>query len=569
MVFSSVVKIDQLNDYLNLSEECVLPVRKDGDAYEVKSNNGKNKLKAAAPQKGNSRIVVGLSDCMSCSGCLTSAEEIILKDRGYTDIADKIKASQFTAVSIAPQTAFMFATSYNVSHQSAFKKLAFFFKSMGVKRVYDLSIGEAVALNESKVEFENAILRALDPETRDKLEKGQSLNADDFAAMSKADIPIITGHCPGWTVYAEKTLNEDVVAKISKVSSSQQIQGALIKTLTYLESVAQHVEQKVQTRSLFIPGRYTPIKETLKLLGSIKGYDTATPMPVYHVSTAPCYDKKIEAFNSDWDVTLSKLYGVKPDNELKESIKLVDDVLSTGDIQRLIEQRGIDFRKLPEVELDRVITDRMAFLYSTIFGENIAIPYVEHSQHFRPGEKHSQSGGFVEEIMKFAARRFLGMHTEPVFEETINSDYREASLRLDGKVVMKFVMAYGFRNIQNTVMQLKKGGIGCPIAYIELMACPGGCFNGAGQILEPPEQSTNAKTGKCGFTAVDMKKLTEKAARLYHEETKQISKDDNEDLGALLSVVLPTFNRLLGRSLTAITYTRKGVTNTGTASLKW
>jgi len=46
--------------------------------------------------------------------------------------------------------------------------------------------------------------------------------------------------------------------------------------------------------------------------------------------------------------------------------------------------------------------------------------------------------------------------------------------------VLKFAAAYGFRNIQNIMMNIKRGK--CDYDYIELMACPKGCLNGGGQI---------------------------------------------------------------------------------------
>lgn len=39
---------------------------------------------------------------------------------------------------------------------------------------------------------------------------------------------------------------------------------------------------------------------------------------------------------------------------------------------------------------------------------------------------------------------------------------------------------YGFRNIQKVVQMIKKDK--CPYLYVEVMACPGGCFGGGGQI---------------------------------------------------------------------------------------
>lgn len=39
---------------------------------------------------------------------------------------------------------------------------------------------------------------------------------------------------------------------------------------------------------------------------------------------------------------------------------------------------------------------------------------------------------------------------------------------------------YGFRNIQKIVQAIKKGK--CEYKYVEMMACPGGCYSGGGQI---------------------------------------------------------------------------------------
>lgn len=38
---------------------------------------------------------------------------------------------------------------------------------------------------------------------------------------------------------------------------------------------------------------------------------------------------------------------------------------------------------------------------------------------------------------------------------------------------------YGFRNIQRVIQQIKRKK--CPYSYIEIMACPGGCYSGGGQ----------------------------------------------------------------------------------------
>lgn len=56
------------------------------------------------------------------------------------------------------------------------------------------------------------------------------------------------------------------------------------------------------------------------------------------------------------------------------------------------------------------------------------------------------------------------------------------NLQISGKVVMRFALAYGFRNIQTILRKVKQGL--SQYDYIEVMACPSGCINGGGQI--PP-----------------------------------------------------------------------------------
>lgn len=53
-----------------------------------------------------------------------------------------------------------------------------------------------------------------------------------------------------------------------------------------------------------------------------------------------------------------------------------------------------------------------------------------------------------------------------------NKDFQEVTLKREGQVLLRFAVAYGFRNIQNLVQKLKRGR--CPYHYVEVMACPSG-----------------------------------------------------------------------------------------------
>lgn len=56
---------------------------------------------------------------------------------------------------------------------------------------------------------------------------------------------------------------------------------------------------------------------------------------------------------------------------------------------------------------------------------------------------------------------------------------------------LKFAEAYGFRNIQTIVRNMKTNR--CPYLMIEIMACPSGCLNGGGQIRSKDEQTLPPK----------------------------------------------------------------------------
>ena len=53
-----------------------------------------------------------------------------------------------------------------------------------------------------------------------------------------------------------------------------------------------------------------------------------------------------------------------------------------------------------------------------------------------------------------------------------NPDFREVILEENGKVLLQFAIANGFRNIQNLVQKMKRGKNN--YHYVEVMACPSG-----------------------------------------------------------------------------------------------
>ena len=79
------------------------------------------------------------------------------------------------------------------------------------------------------------------------------------------------------------------------------------------------------------------------------------------------------------------------------------------------------------------------------------------------------------------ARTEFGEELDSLTYKTLkNSDFREVTLERDGKVLLKFAIANGFRNIQNVVQKLKRKR--CDYDFVEILACPSGCLNGGAQL---------------------------------------------------------------------------------------
>jgi iron only hydrogenase large subunit-like protein len=51
---------------------------------------------------------------------------------------------------------------------------------------------------------------------------------------------------------------------------------------------------------------------------------------------------------------------------------------------------------------------------------------------------------------------------------------------VNGEVVFRFCAVYGFRHVHHVTRALKQGS--SEYDFVEIMACPGGCVNGGGQI---------------------------------------------------------------------------------------
>jgi iron only hydrogenase large subunit-like protein len=179
----------------------------------------------------------------------------------------------------------------------------------------------------------------------------------------------------------------------------------------------------------------------------------------------PCFDKKLEASREDF---------------AEKGVRDVDCVITTAELVKMIEERGVDFVQLPESQTVSNLETRM----------------VSH-----PG---SSSGGYLHHLMTVSAQSLFGLNIDVAEARGVqvrtvrNGDMMEYTLEENGKVKLRMARCYGFRNIQNLVRKLegkggkvvkKKGKEDHGWDYVEVMACPSGCVNGGGQLPAPNTNS--------------------------------------------------------------------------------
>jgi len=373
-----------------------------------------------------SETKISLKDCLACSGCVTTAETILIESQGTEEVLKQLK-DRIVVVTISPQSCASIAARYGMSYTRCFTRLITLFTQLGVKYVLDGTVGDNISLLETGIEFVT--------------KKQKSIREGKLMTM-------ICGACPGWICYAEKT-NGDLLPYISTTKSSQQILGYWFKT------------QFAQLNNI-------PANE------------------LYHVSIMPCFDKKLEASR---DGTLIE------GNQFRE----VDCVLASLEIVQLMNDQNIDFESLPEAPLNPKFHNLDEFGHLC-------------------GMHGGTSGGYLEFIYRYAAKMIWNIDIDSVQLNTIRNDFYEVSLERNGKVLLKFARANGFRSIQNIVKRIKENK--CEYDFIEIMACPGGCSNGGGQV-----RVDNSKSNR-----LELKRLLSQVNDIYDQRIMKSPTDTSESM---------------------------------------
>ncbi|CAG5095935.1 Oidioi.mRNA.OKI2018_I69.XSR.g14407.t1.cds [Oikopleura dioica] len=205
MAFSGTVRIGDLDDFIGPGLECTKPVDiqkpKRGQVGRVKRN--KDGSYADSSGKKLEKAKITLADCLACSGCVTSAETVLITaqsgslDEFYSVLRKK---SSKVVVTLSPQSRSSLAQRFSVDELTILRGLRAVLHKLGVWKTRDLTPFRDVALEEVKNEF---LAR---------------LNSQAQAAKG----PLLCSACPGFVCYAEKTQGDLLVPQLSKVRSPQE-----------------------------------------------------------------------------------------------------------------------------------------------------------------------------------------------------------------------------------------------------------------------------------------------------------------------------------------------------------
>lgn len=161
------------------------------------------------------------------------------------------------------------------------------------------------------------------------------------------------------------------------------------------------------------------------------------------VSVMPCTAKKFEAR--------------RPEFAGAGRVREIDWVITSQELGAMIENAGIRFKDLPEGEFDKPFG--VGSGAGTIFGA---------------------SGGVTEAVVRHA-HAVTGGTGEVSFEKReACKGLVEIRARIGG-VDVRAAVVYGLANAKKVCEDVKSGK--SPYQIIEIMACPGGCVNGAGQPI--------------------------------------------------------------------------------------
>jgi iron only hydrogenase large subunit-like protein len=137
--------------------------------------------------------------------------------------------------------------------------------------------------------------------------------------------------------------------------------------------------------------------------------------------------------------------------------KDVDYVLTTRELAKMIKSKNIDYNNLEGEQFDSPLSNYSGA--GLIFGV---------------------TGGVTEAVLRHASALLDGKNSKVDFTETrLEKGRKEVEVKC-GDITLRLCIVSGLGNAKNVLDDIKSGK--AHYDFVEVMACPGGCINGGGQV---------------------------------------------------------------------------------------
>ncbi len=235
------------------------------------------------------------------------------------------------------------------------------------------------------------------------MEEGSEL-VEQLSGHGEHPSPMFTSCCPGWINLLEKHYPE-FIPNVSSAKSPQEMLASTVKT---------YFAKKIGVE----------------------------PQNIYMVSVMPCTAKKDEI--------------VRPQHTI-DGVQMIDEVITTRELARMIKNHKIKFLDLPDEDYDDPLG--LSTGAAVIFGV---------------------TGGVMEAALRTGYELATGKTLPKVEFQDVRgfTGVKDAEVELDGKKV-KIAIAHGTKNVMNLLDKIKNGEV--HYDFVEIMACYGGCIGGGGQ----------------------------------------------------------------------------------------
>lgn len=451
---SAILSADDLNDFITLGAACIKPptVSKPADdsnenlEVEVQIDNDGNGLEVSkdGTTTNLSAAQISLADCLACSGCITSAEEILVAQHSHDELVKALKnnTDKLFVASVSHQARASLATAFNLKVEDIDRLLInLFINQMGFKAVVGTSLGRKLSL------------------------VNESFNIINKKEQQNSQEPILSSICPGWVLYAEKT-HPFILSKLSDVKSPQQITGCLMKNL---------MSEQLET-------------------------DKSN---IYHLSIMPCFDKKLESARPE-DGVEESFKDVDCVLTAKELVTLLDQ---QKDLFQLIPSNANKilnspiainelYKKVAPVNWPMIedswtsdegsTSGGYSYNYLKILKKHLILKNNLLEENFELKTIYGKNSDVYEMRLMY--------NNEKVGSAAIINGFRNIQnlvrkFKPDNKPKGKFNPLVARRRARKGVASKSEEELADPFTcdYVEIMACPNGCINGGGQISHPTD----------------------------------------------------------------------------------